>query len=163
MAKDLCVCVCVCVCVWIPVRVCVCVRVALLIEHTTTTRYILFTFVFSLAPPYFSTLSHKSHHFRKKIIEHKMCVLTFSTTFIWNISNCKKNSARYCHNYGNLHMQCTRCSCPILMNLEFYGKIFEKKKKAQVPSFIKISPVVGELFGADGRTDGRTDRQTWQS
>ena len=28
--------------------------------------------------------------FRKKITEHKMCVLIFSTTFAWNISHYKK-------------------------------------------------------------------------
>ena len=44
--------------------------------------------------PHFSTLSHKQHDFRKKIIEHKMCVFIFSTTFVWNISHFKKNSAQ---------------------------------------------------------------------
>ena len=36
------------------------------------------------APLYgiFFTLSHKRQDFRKKVIEHKMCVLMFSTTFI---------------------------------------------------------------------------------
>jgi len=38
---------------------------------------ILSTVVF-LAVSYFSTLSHKRHEFRKKIIEHKMCVLILS-------------------------------------------------------------------------------------
>ena len=32
---------------------------------------------------YFSTLSHKRHNFRRKLTEHKMCVLIFSTTFVW--------------------------------------------------------------------------------
>jgi hypothetical protein len=36
-----------------------------------------------ILPWYFSTLSHKRHDFReKKIVEHKMCVLIFSTTFV---------------------------------------------------------------------------------
>jgi len=44
---------------------------------------------------YFSTLTQKRHDFRKKITEHKMCFLFFSTTFIWNIFHSKKNWARY--------------------------------------------------------------------
>jgi hypothetical protein len=35
----------------------------------------------SLAPLHFPTLSHKWHDSRKKVIEHKMCILIFSTTF----------------------------------------------------------------------------------
>ena len=33
--------------------------------------------------------------FINKLIEHKMCVLIFSTAFVWNISNSKKNLTRY--------------------------------------------------------------------
>jgi hypothetical protein len=43
---------------------------------------------------YFPTLPHKQHNFQKNVTEHKMCVLIFSTTFVWNISHCKKNPAR---------------------------------------------------------------------
>jgi hypothetical protein len=54
-------------------------------------------FVASLAPPYFSTLSHKLHDFRETVIEHSMCVLTFYTTYIQKISDFKNNLARYVH------------------------------------------------------------------
>jgi hypothetical protein len=30
----------------------------------------------------FQLLSHKRHDFREKVIEHKMCVLIFSTKFV---------------------------------------------------------------------------------
>ena len=36
----------------------------------------------SLAPPSFSTLSHKQRDFGKKVTEYKMCVLIFSTILI---------------------------------------------------------------------------------
>jgi hypothetical protein len=34
---------------------------------------------------YFSTLSQKQHDFRKKVTKNKMCVFTFSTSFVPNI------------------------------------------------------------------------------
>jgi len=37
----------------------------------------------------------------KEVIEQEMGFVTFSTTFVWNMSHCKKNSARYYH----------KCSC----------------------------------------------------
>jgi len=43
----------------------------------------------------FSTLSHTRHDFRKKVTEHKMCVLIVSTTFVLNVSHFKNNSGRY--------------------------------------------------------------------
>ena len=63
-------------------RVHVCARVSLLIQHATRRRQIVFSFVASAAPPYFSKLSTELHDFGEKVTEHKMCILIFSTTFI---------------------------------------------------------------------------------
>jgi hypothetical protein len=68
-----------CVCVGAQAHVCACSRVALLIQHANAA---VFPSATSLAPPSFSTLSHKRHDFHKNVAEHKMCVFIFSTTFI---------------------------------------------------------------------------------
>jgi hypothetical protein len=60
----------------LSVFVCACVRV----RKRVRKHYSLLTFVASLAPPHFSTLSDKRHDFRKKITEYKTYVLIFSTT-----------------------------------------------------------------------------------
>ena len=62
--------------------------------------------------------------FGKKVTEHKMYVLIFSTTFVWDIYH-KKNSSRY-HKCMYVFMQSTRYSCRILIKLEFSRHIFEK-------------------------------------
>jgi hypothetical protein len=75
------------------------VSVALVIQHAKRMRRIVLSCVASLALLYFSTLSHKWHDFRKKVTDHKTCVLIFSTTFVWNISHSKNSSERYYHKY----------------------------------------------------------------
>jgi hypothetical protein len=45
-------------------------------------RRIILSSAASQALLYFPTLSYKRHGFRKQIIEHKMCVLIFSRTFV---------------------------------------------------------------------------------
>jgi len=63
---------------------------------------------------------------RKKINEQKMCVLIFSTAFVWNISHSKGKIVRYDQKYMLVFTQSTRNSWPILIKLEFSRKIFEK-------------------------------------
>ena len=86
-----------------------------LLQRTSNEYYISWAFVCSLSYPtcnalashrhlrsaicsalqYFSTLSHKRCDFRIKGTENKICVLIFSTTFVWNISHSKKKWAWY--------------------------------------------------------------------
>ena len=50
-------------------------------------HHIILSYVACPAQQYFSTLSHDWNNFqkkKKKIIEHKMCVLIFSKTFVWD-------------------------------------------------------------------------------
>jgi hypothetical protein len=56
--------------------------IVLLIQLETRMRHTVTSFLISLTPPNFSTVSHKRREFRKEVIEYKMCILVFSTTFV---------------------------------------------------------------------------------
>jgi hypothetical protein len=86
------------------VFVCVCVCVALVIHHAKRMRHIMLSFVACPALQYFSKLFINCTIFGKKVIEHKMRVLIYSTTFVRNISHSKNKSARYCHKFGQVFM-----------------------------------------------------------
>jgi len=55
------------------------------------------TFGLSDCTTFYHIISYMAQFFFKNVIEHKVCVLIFTTTFVWNISHSKKNSARYYH------------------------------------------------------------------
>ena len=68
-----------------------CVFVTLGIQNAISVRRIILPSVGCPAVPYVSTLLFKRKDFREKVSELKMCLLVFSTKFIGNISQSKKN------------------------------------------------------------------------
>ena len=79
-----------------------------------------------LAVPCFPHIISKTGWFSGKVIEHKMCVLILTATFVWNISHSKKYSVKYYHKCENFLMENTRYFCLILRKLEFSRHVFEK-------------------------------------
>jgi hypothetical protein len=60
----------------------------------------------------------------KKKIKHKMCAVILSATFVSNIHDSKKNSAKNDHKCKQVLMSSTQYSCQILIRLEFPSQIF---------------------------------------
>jgi hypothetical protein len=75
--------------------VCVCVFVALVIQHAKYMRHIVLPSVACLAALYFSALFHKRRDFHDKKLLSIKYVSIFFVTFVCNIYDSKKNSARY--------------------------------------------------------------------
>ena len=63
-----------------------CAHVALLIQHAKRMRRVIWSYAASLAPPYFSTPSHKWHDFLQNVIEHKKCLDLFYNFYLKNFS-----------------------------------------------------------------------------
>jgi len=83
----------------------------------------------------------------KNIIGPKMCVLSFSAVFIWNIAYSKKKCATYDRKITLIFMWSTRFSYP--MDLEFFSTDFQKYSKIK---FHK-NPSSGSRVVPCGRTD----------
>jgi hypothetical protein len=72
-----------------------CASVALVIQNAKRMRHIILSSVACLSLPYFFTLSHKRHDFRKKLLNIKRVFWFSLQLFFWKISHSKMNSARY--------------------------------------------------------------------
>ena len=106
----------------------------------------------------------------KKIFFFKKCYLIFSKTYVWNISNFKKNASRN----GRLApltsisktsvsrdapciIHVHRCSCkvPVIL-VRFYWNLnflYIFSKNTLISNFIKIRPLGAELSHVDRRTN----------
>jgi hypothetical protein len=107
-------------------RVCVCVRMCAGVCLRACSLTYVILFATSLSPPYFWTLTHKWQDFRKKVTEHEMFVLTFSTTFIWNIAHSKIIQRDIA-----INVKTSSCKVPVILvgfywNLNFINKFSEK-------------------------------------
>jgi len=99
--------------------------------------------------------------FEKKVIEHNMCVLIFSTILMWNISHSQKNKWDMIKKCILVFMYSTFYSCPILMKLEFSQQNFEKSSNTKFhknpSSESRVVPCRETERRTDGQTDGKDD------
>ena len=82
-----------------------------------------------------------------------MCVVAFSTNFVWKVSHYKKNWARYDQKCTRVGVWSVRYFSPIFMRLVFSRQVFEKY------SYINFheNPSSGSRVHANGQTDRQTD------
>jgi hypothetical protein len=130
------VCMCKCACAY--------VHVASLFQHATRMRHIVTSLVAHQSPLSFSTLSHKRYDFRKKVIEHKMCVLIICTILSKTFLILRRIQRDV--------IKVKTSSCKISIILVGF-RSWQSFEKTQISDFIKMRPVGAELFHADGQTD----------
>ena len=112
-----------------------------------------------LWPVWLCTLSHKRGDFwGGGFIKHKLCVLSFSVMFFWNISHIEKQWAKYDKKCVLVIMSSTCYSCQTVVKLEFFLTYFQKMLGCQI---------LWKSFRWEQScsmwTDGWTDRQKRQT
>jgi len=94
--------------------------------------------------------------YSKNVTEDKVCVLIFSTNFVWNISHCKE-WVRYDQKCILVSMYSTWWSYQILMELELSRLIFRIILKYKISwKYVPWEPNYSMWTG-------QMDRQTWRS
>jgi len=95
--------------------------------------------------------------FDKNVIEHELCVLSFSVTFVWNISH-SKNWARY-----DKKVYCSSYKVPvILIRFKWNLNFFDRFSKNTHIKFYENPSIGGSVTcrETDRQTDGRTEGHT---
>jgi hypothetical protein len=94
-----------------------CVSVALVIQHAKPMRRVMLTSVACLAVPYLTDGT-----FVQELLNKKMCIFIFSTTFVWNNSHSKNKCTRHYHKCTPIFMERAPYFCQILNSLEIFSK-----------------------------------------
>ena len=102
----------------------------------------------------FSTLSHKLQGFRKRVIEHEMCVWIFSIVLSETFLILRRTERDIITNIGTCSSKVTVILCQILKRNLFLNRF---AKNTQILNLIKIGPVGSELLHADRQTDRLAD------
>ena len=102
-----------------------------------------------LAVPCFSHCLKNAQFLKKKVVECKMYVFVFCTTFVWNISHLRRTQR-----YVIINVCTSSCEIPciIVRFLEDVNFLDRLSKSPQIPNFIKICQLRSELSHADRLT-----------
>ena len=127
-----------------------CVSADVVNEDAKLMRCFILSSVIFLDLPYFSTLSHKGHDFRKNVIEHKMCIL-FSLQMLSPVFLILRRSQR------DIIIIVHRSSCkePVIFVRFLRSRV---SKYTQIWSSMKIRPRVSRIVPWEQK-----DRQAWWS
>ena len=102
----------------------------------------------------FLSYSYKRRDFRKKNIEHKMCVVMFSTNFVWSISLSQKFGRDMIKNVNWSLCELT----VVLVRFQWNSNLLERFSKNIQYKISWKSIQLEPSFPC-----GRTERQTWRS
>jgi hypothetical protein len=112
----------------------------------------VFSYVVCPALQCFSTLCHKRHDFRQKILNIKYVFLFTLQLLSEPFFIIRRTERDVIKMYIGLRVK-LRYSCQIVMKLEFSRHISEN---TQITNFMTVRAVRAELFHAKRRTDGQT-------